>query len=83
MDKFSSSSTYTTSTLCARDTFSEKDLQLDPTIEDGRLSTEHQIELNGMCVDVDPCTQNIQTLIPIVRSLYITTISLLLQPKSP
>jgi hypothetical protein len=53
MDNLSSGSTITTSTLCAKDDNSEKDLQHDSAIKDGRLSTEHQIELNGMCIAVD------------------------------
>lgn len=47
MTNLSSGSTITVSTLCVRDTEDEKDDSCHSDYKDGRLSIEHQIELNG------------------------------------
>jgi hypothetical protein len=50
MTNLSSGSTITVSTLCVRDTEDEKDDAFHSDFKDGRLSIEHQIELNGTCI---------------------------------
>lgn len=63
MDKLSSDSTVSTSTLCAKDVYSEKDVVFGEVLKDGRRSTEHQIEINGTCVYVDRFVLHMSTLI--------------------
>jgi hypothetical protein len=59
MDKLSSDSTVSTSTLCAKDVYSEKDVVFGEVLKDGRRSTEHQIEINGTCVCRSLCTPHV------------------------